>query len=146
VTPIAPATANDAQALSVLHAAAFDHGWNAGEIASLLASPGAFALAAEGGFILARALAGEAEIVTLAVAPDARRRGLARALLEAATVQALARGAESLFLEVAEDNVAALRLYAGAGFEPVGRRRGYYARGPGAGAIDALMMRLALNR
>jgi ribosomal-protein-alanine N-acetyltransferase len=97
------------------------------------------------GFILARTLAGEAEILTLAVAPLARRRGLAKRLVEAAIVQSLAAGADSLFLEVAADNAPAIALYVGAGFETVGRRRGYYASPGGGAAQDALVMRLTLN-
>lgn len=135
----------DPQTLAALHAQAFDHPWSTAEIASLLDTPGTFVVAEDQGFILARALAGEAEILTLAVAPPARRQGLARRLIEHAVVRALALGAESLFLEVADDNVPALGLYRGFGFEVVGRRRGYYARGNGVTPVDALVMRLALN-
>lgn len=135
----------DRQALADLHAQAFDHGWSAAEIGSLLETPGTFVVAEDQGFILARALAGEAEIITLAVAPAARRQGMARRLVEAAAVRAMALAAEALFLEVADDNVAALALYRGLGFEVVGRRRGYYARGNGEPPVDALVMRLALN-
>ncbi|MBX3481737.1 MAG: GNAT family N-acetyltransferase [Caulobacter sp.] len=136
----------DPSALADLHAQAFDPGWSAAEIAGLLDTPGAFALAEDQGFILARALVGEAEIITLAVVPAARRQGLASRLLEAAIVQSLALGAETLFLEVAEDNAPALALYQKAGFSQVGRRRGYYARTGGAAPVDALVMRLTLNR
>lgn len=131
--------------LADLHAQAFDHPWTAAEIAGLLETPGTFVVAEDGGFILARALAGEAEIITLAVAPAARRQGLAQRLVEAAMVRALALGAEVLFLEVADDNVAALGLYRGLGFEIVGRRRGYYAHTDGGPPTDALVMRLSLN-
>ncbi|MBI1404679.1 MAG: GNAT family N-acetyltransferase [Caulobacter sp.] len=141
-----PATPAEAGALAALHAAAFDAPWSATDIANLLDSPGAFALALPEGFILARALVGEAEIITLAVTPAARRQGLARRLLEAAVVQAMALGAETMFLEVAEDNAPALALYARSGFAQVGRRRGYYARPGGAVPVDALVMRLTLNR
>jgi ribosomal-protein-alanine N-acetyltransferase len=135
----------DPQTLAVLHAQAFDHPWSAAEFASLLATPGTFAVAEADGFILVRAIAGEAEIITLAVAPSARRQGLARRLIEQAVVRALALEAQTLFLEVAEDNVPALALYRGLGFEVVGRRRGYYARGTGVSPADALVMRLSLN-
>ncbi|MDB5469943.1 MAG: rimI [Caulobacter sp.] len=135
----------DPASLAALHAQAFAHPWSAAEIAALLDTPGTFVVAEDNGFILARTLAGEAEIITLAVAPAARRRGLARRLVEAATVRAMALGAEALFLEVADDNVAALSLYRGLGFEIVGRRRGYYARNDGEPATDALVMRLSLN-
>jgi ribosomal-protein-alanine N-acetyltransferase len=89
--------------------------------------------------VLVRLAADEAEILTLAVAPEARRRGRARALLKAAQAHAAAGGARRLVLEVAEDNAPARALYAAAGFGPVGRRRGYYDRAAGA-AADALVL------
>ena len=127
--------------LAALHAVAFDQPWPQAEIESLMASPGVFALIVEGqGFILCRAIAGEAEILTLAVDPAARRRGTGRALVEAAAGFASQMAAETLFLEVADDNAAALALYGNAGFEPVGRRRNYYASG-----ADAVVMSRRLN-
>lgn len=135
------APAEDAARLAALHAAAFDRPWSAGEIAALMATPGVFALTIDlQGFILCRSIAGEAEILTVAVDPAARRGGVGRALVEAAAGLAAQDGAESLFLEVAHDNTAALALYAAAGFERVGLRRGYYASG-----ADAVVMRRALN-
>jgi [ribosomal protein S18]-alanine N-acetyltransferase len=144
-----PAGPEAAAELAACHALSFDTPWSASDIEALLAAPGGYALAARDdadvrAFLLARAIAGEAEILTLAVDPPQRRQGLARALIEAAAGAASAAGAEAMFLEVAADNLAAIDLYGAAGFEPVGRRRGYYAR-PG-GAIDALVLRRALNR
>ena len=143
-----PIGAEAADALAAAHALAFDHGWSARDIADILASPGAFALAVRlddtpRAFILCRAIAGEAEVLTLAVDPLLRRQGVARALLTAAIGEAEAAGADVLFLEVAADNEAALGLYAGAGFVRVGARRGYYRRADGA--IDAIAMRRDLN-
>ena len=135
------ARAADVPALAALHALAFDHPWSGEELATLLASPGGFALIVEDeGFILCRAIGGEAEILTLAVAPAARRRGAGRALVEAAAGLAEGLEADSLFLEVAHDNAAALALYRSTGFEQVGLRRGYYASG-----ADAVVMRRTLN-
>lgn len=144
-----PVQAADAPALAAIHARAFDHGWGAGEIAALIASPGGFGLCVRSdgeilGFVLARAIAGEAEILTLAVDPDRRRRGLARGLMAAATAAAQAAGAEAMFLEVAADNAAAIALYRAGGFTQIGSRPGYYRRGEGA--ADALVMRRDLNR
>lgn len=147
---IRPAVAEDAPALAGAHATAFDASWTAPDIAALMRATGGFALLAEDaaghahGFILGRALAGEAEILTLAVAPDARRSGLGRALVEALAEEAKARGARTLFLEVAADNTGAIALYQGAGFERAGLRRAYYSR-PGAHRMDALILRRALN-
>jgi ribosomal-protein-alanine N-acetyltransferase len=139
---------HEADALARIHASAFSHAWSAAEFAQLLDGPGGFALLVEDdrelAFILCRAVAGEAEILTLAVDPAVRRRGLARALVEAATGAARMAGAEALFLEVAHDNVAAIGLYDSAGFSRAGLRRGYYDRGD-AGTADALVMRLDLG-
>ncbi|MET3526667.1 ribosomal protein S18-alanine N-acetyltransferase [Phenylobacterium koreense] len=143
-----PADAGEAWALAELHARAFDHPWPAQDIAELLASPGAFALVAEderlAGFILCRAIAGEAEILTLAVDPAARRRGLARAMVEACAGLARAAQADVMFLEVSAGNLPAIGLYEGAGFVQVGVRSGYYDLGAGERA-DALVMRLELG-
>jgi ribosomal-protein-alanine N-acetyltransferase len=96
------------------------------------------------GLVLMRAIAGEAEVLTLAVHPAHRRHGLGRAVLQAGLDLAAAAAAEAVFLEVAADNAAALALYRVAGFEAVGRRAGYYARAAGAG-MDALVLRRTLN-
>jgi ribosomal-protein-alanine N-acetyltransferase len=145
---IRPATRSDAAALGEAHAAAFDAPWPSDEILRFAEGPGGFALAAEiegalAGFILCRVVAGEAEVLTLAVRPGDRRKGAASALLVEAAALASLR-AQSLFLEVAADNDGAIALYRGAGFRTVGRRAGYYVR-PGAPAIDALVMRRVLN-
>lgn len=138
------ATAADAGLLADIHRAAFDTPWREEDIAALMQGPGGFALVAESqGFILCRAIAGEAEILTLAVDPTARRNGLGRALVEAAAGVAIEQGADLFFLEVAEDNAPAIGLYQAAGFASAGRRPGYYQR-PG-GASDALIMRRTLN-
>lgn len=143
-----PVAAADADALAEVHARAFDDGWSAADIAGLLAGPGGFGLAVREvdavlGFVLARAIAGEAEILTLAVRPGARRRGVGRALVEAAAGAGAAAGAQALFLEVAADNLAAIGLYRQAGFAQVGARPAYYRR-TGAPA-DALVLRRDLN-
>jgi ribosomal-protein-alanine N-acetyltransferase len=98
----------------------------------------------DAGFLLGRAVAGEAELLTLAVAPEARRRGLGRKLVARFLYQARLRGAESAFLEVAADHAAACALYHQAGFATVGRRRGYYPV-PGEPALDALVLRRVLS-
>jgi ribosomal-protein-alanine N-acetyltransferase len=146
---VRPATGADADALGQAHADAFEAPWSGDEILRFAADPGGRALVAEGedggiaGFILCRLIAGEAEVLTLAVRTAARRRGVASALLGAA-IDLTRITAASMFLEVAEDNPGAIALYAAAGFEPVGRRAGYYAR-PGAPAADAIVMRRTLN-
>ena len=96
------------------------------------------------GFILCRVAADEAEVLTLAVAPPVRRRGVAGALLDRGMAVALAAGARAVFLEVATDNPGAEALYRGRGFAEVGRRPAYFSRA--GGAVAALIMRLDLNR
>lgn len=132
----------DFDALAALHAEAFDAPWDAAALRSLVDRPGAVLEVDPDGFVLLQVAGDEAEVLTLAVRLAARRRGLARALLARASAGAAARGANRLFLEVAEDNAAARSLYASLGFGEVGRRPRYYARGDGA-RIDALL--LALN-
>lgn len=133
-------------ALSALHARCFTspRPWGEGEFADILADPLAFLLVeGDAGFLLGRAVAGEAELLTIAVAPEARQRGLGRKLVSRFLYQARLRGAETAFLEVAEDNLAARTLYARCGFVEAGRRRGYY-RAPTGQAVDALVLRRVL--
>lgn len=130
-------------ALAALHAEAFDAPWSAEAFAGLLAQPGMILETDPSGFILVRVVVDEAEILTLAVRPSARRQGIGGRLVTAAAARARAAGAERLFLEAAEDNRAARALYAGSGFTFSGRRRGYYAREDGP-AVDAVLMTLAL--
>ncbi|MCK8783249.1 GNAT family N-acetyltransferase [Roseomonas sp. NAR14] len=132
------AGAADAPSLAALHALAFPaEKWGPDAIALMLELPGTVALQRPGeGFVLLRAAAGEAEILTLAVAPAARRRGCGGALLAAALAAAAALGALAMFLEVAAGNAAARALYAAAGFTQVGLRRRYYAD-----RSDALVLR-----
>lgn len=132
------------QTLAALHASAFDAPWSATEFDTLLMQDGVFALAEDGGFILCRMAADETEILTLAVAPRARRAGLGLRLVQAAMRRAAQAGAANAFLEVAVDNAAAVALYAKAGFGKAGLRRGYYARPPGP-PVDALVLRCDLN-
>lgn len=113
--------------------------WSAAEIDGILATSGAFLLAEADGFLIGRALAGEAELLTLAVAPEMRRKGLATRLLAAFLDRAAREGASRAFLEVAADNAPARALYARAGFAESGCRRGYY-RHPDGRATDALIL------
>ena len=135
------------EALAALHAAAFtdsSRSWSAAELASLLAAPGSLLVADPGGFALGRVAGGEAELLTLAVAPAARRRGLATRLLACLCARASAAGAEEMLLEVAATNAAARALYARAGFAEVGRRPRYYTRASGP-PVDALVLRRSLG-
>jgi tRNA threonylcarbamoyladenosine biosynthesis protein TsaB len=137
--PVSPVAADgDVAALARVHAAAFDKPWDVTALKALLTLPGTFAFASPSGFVLARTAAGEAEILTLAVAPPARERGLGRALVKAAAARASQLGAGSMFLEVGTDNPAALSLYGRLGFVRVGERKRYYE------GRDALVLKAAL--
>lgn len=134
----------DALVMALLHAASFDTPWSAPTFATFLAEPAGCGLIAalEGeapaGFALARLAADEAELLTIAVAAEARRRGLGLALMEALQSRLAARGARRLFLEVGAGNRAASALYRKLGFEAAGRRAGYY--GGQRPPQDALVM------
>lgn len=140
MTPAPFPIGGDPAVLAEIHAASFSDAWDAKAFATLLAAPGTFALYSEGGFVLVRTVGDEAEILTLAVQPDRRRRGLAARLVHAASQRAFELGASRIFLEVAVGNAAARALYTGLGFAEVGSRRAYYAAGPGK-REDALILR-----
>ncbi len=148
-----PLGALDLDPAATLHCEAFtpmgERAWSRREFAELLAARGVggVMLSCNGvpaGFALMRIAADEAELLTIAVAGQHRRRGAARLLLDAVVERSRSGGARTLFLEVGEDNGPARALYASIGFDVVGRRAGYYRRGDGA-AADALVMRLALR-
>lgn len=129
-------------ALAALHAACFTtpRPWSEAEFASVLAAPGALLLTSDHGFLLGRVAAGEAELLTLAVAPAARRTGEGRDLVRRFLAAAEGQGATVAFLEVASDNPVAQALYRATGWHEAGRRRGYYALG-----VDALVLRRDLT-
>lgn len=134
---------SDPARLAALHAEAFAAPWSEAEFADLLQQAGVFAVEEADGFILIRVVLDEAEILTLAVRPTARRAGLGGRLVGQGAVRAAQAGAVRLFLEVAEDNVAARTLYERAGFAQIGRRKAYYAAPDGV-RIDALVLGLDL--
>ena len=143
-----PASVADLPTMASVHAQAFDAPWDEAAFALFFAGAGAYAVMAAdedpAGVALCRALAGEAEVLTLAVAPWARRRGVGVALMRNAIAEARARTAASMFLEVDVANAAAVALYGRLGFARAGLRKAYYDRGPAARA-DALVMRLDLT-
>lgn len=143
----------DLDRAAALHAEAFvpfgERGWTRQDIAELLASPGVAGLllqveGADAGLAICRVVADEAELITLAVRVAHRRRGMARHLLASVLDHVRAAAAKTLFLEVAIDNPAALRLYETTGFRATGGRPAYFRRGSGP-AADAVVMRLDLS-
>ena len=143
------AVKGDLALLANLHGACFDEKWNAEALEILLSVAGTFALVCGTGgydwrsFVLARVAADEAEILSLGTAPDARRKGLGRALVHASAAEAAKRGAGKIFLEVSAANAPARAFYSTLGFAEVGLRRGYYRNLDGSNA-DALTLAAAL--
>src|SRR6478752_2666116 len=139
------ASTRDAAAISALHGASFQRGWSEQEIEGLLldrhvVTHRALAGAKLAGFIMSRLVEDEAEILSVAVADRQRGRGLARRLLDLHLRRLAGLAARTVFLEVDEHNVPALRLYQRAGFREVSRRPNYYP-GPGGKAAAALVLR-----
>ena len=131
---IRPAQLADVPALGALEPRCFSDPWSVKGFAEMLASPAIFGLVAElksgvvAGYLVARVVEEEGEILNLAVAPERRRQGIGVALLESALEEMGRRAAGSVFLEVRASNDAAVALYTARGFRPMGRRRGYYRK------------------
>lgn len=145
-----PAVPADIARLAAVQASSFETPWSADSLAATVAGDGVQTLAAEAdggiaGFVIVRTAAGEAEILTLAVDPAQRRRGLGAELVAAAVENARAAEAQAVFLEVALDNPAAIALYEKLGFVTAGRRPAYYPRGRGL-RVDALILRRDLTQ
>lgn len=145
---IRPLDIEDSHILSVLHHEDFARPWTEDEFASLLAQETVFGYAAVEtgrprslpvGFVLARLTAGEAEILTIAVARARRGYGIGRQLMDAVLRELHAARAEALFLEVDETNAPAIALYKKLGFYQVGNRPDYYKHGERR--TNALVMR-----
>ena len=146
---LSQAGVRDASAIARLHAVSFRRGWSDGEFERMLIERNVIAHRATrgrrlDGFIVSRIAAGEAEILSVAVDPPRRGKGLARALLDLHLRRLAGLGARTVFLEVDEENRPARRLYARAGFREVGRRDGYYRRDGGHSAT-ALVLRRDLS-
>lgn len=145
-------SAFDIAAVMEVMAVAFDprfgEAWTAQQCLGILDMPGVWLTVARisdraVGFALGRAIADEAELLLIGVAPDYRRRGIGAVLLDSAMAAARARGAAKLHLEVRQGNEAVF-LYQKANFEQVGRRRDYY-RGADGSLFDALSLVVLLN-
>ena len=149
---VRPVTAFDLALLSALNAEIFkapwDQPWSAQSFAEILAMPGAHGwLLASGetplGFLIARFIADEGEILLTGIVPAARRRGHAARLIRILIESARDAGLRTLFLEHAAGNEAAGVLYGRFGFSRIGRRRAYYER-RGGGREDAITLRCDL--
>ena len=151
---ITSADARHIEALMAVMRASFDpafgEAWSALQLGGTLALDSSFArqaLDAAGvaqGFTLSRSAGPEVELLLIAVHPGQRGHGMGRALVHTACLDAARRGASEIFLEVRENNQAALALYHQAGFLEVGRRPNYYAGVTGT-RFAALTMRRRLD-
>ncbi|MEQ9315152.1 MAG: N-acetyltransferase, partial [Henriciella sp.] len=133
-------------AAAVLHETCYPHGdnWSALSYRDSLDLPTTLGLAAEQGprligLILIQRTPPDAEILTLAVSPAHRRRGLAAQLLRQAAQLLGPYGVDRLLLDVAADNDGAITFYKASGFLADGRRKNYYQRGSGQ-SVDAILM------
>lgn len=139
----------DARAIAQLHAASFHRGWSESEVEQMLTERNTLAQALRFrrkliGFVISRLAADEAEILTIALASAFRGRGFSRTLLGIHLGHLAGRGIARVFLEVEENNEAAVRLYCGAGFRTVGRREQYYRSADGR-HLNALVMQRDLS-
>jgi [ribosomal protein S18]-alanine N-acetyltransferase len=133
-TTIGEARPADAAGIAALHGMSFRRGWGEDEILRLLLERNVVTqrIVAGGkliGFIMSRLAAGEAEILSIAIAPAWRGRGRSRRLLDLHLRRLAGLGIRAVFLEVGANNAPACRLYRRAGFKEVGRRQGYYQDG-----------------
>ncbi|MDP2356559.1 MAG: ribosomal protein S18-alanine N-acetyltransferase [Beijerinckiaceae bacterium] len=145
---VRPLDASDSQSCASIHAACFAHSWPASEIEAMAASSNISALSAiDGrsddllGFVISRIVLDEAEVLTIAVAIDCRRRGVAATLLETHLSELAMERVRRLFLEVEEGNAGALALYKKFGFVEKGRRDGYYRKADGSRASALIMQK-----
>ncbi|MDO6416747.1 GNAT family N-acetyltransferase [Sphingomonas sp. BIUV-7] len=146
---VSTGTAANIEAVMRIMDSAFDpnfgEAWNRGQVLGMMSLSDVWLILATPdddempeGFALARLTIDEAELLLLAVRPEARGRGIGRILVEAVAEKARARGALRLMLEMREGN-GALALYAAAGFAQIGRRRDYY-RGRDMSRHDAITL------
>ena len=140
-----PASRADLPELARLEQRAFTDPWSEAQLLEAFGWSGSVMLVAEDagritGYVLARSIVDEGEILSIATDPDLRRAGIGRTLLAAATATLEARGVRSLWLEVRTSNAPARAMYAAAGFVESGVRRDYY-RDP---VEDALVLQRVL--
>jgi len=143
---LSEARPQDAGPIAALHGLSFRRGWSETEVEQLLVDRQVLAHQAISGgelagFILSRMAAGEAEILSVAVAESWRGRGLGRRLVDLHLRRLAGLGVRAVFLEVEEGNLAALQLYDRAGFRAVGQRPGYYPQPQGAAAAARVLRR-----
>lgn len=125
------AQSSDADNIAAAEQAYIDCPWSVAQVKAEINSPDATFVVAEVGGVFAGYLsgvvaAGECELSNIAVAESFRRRGVAKRLFKEFFDLISARGAETVFLLVRDDNTAAISLYGSLGFSAVGSRKNYY--------------------
>ncbi len=145
---VAPVTRDLLPQVLEIERRSFSDPWSLHAFREVLTAPRAYFVGARLGvagpllgYVVAWFVADEGEIANVAVAPEARGRGVGARLLDAALAEGRARGAATIFLEVRDSNQPARQLYASRGFEEVGRRRAYYRRP----VEDAIVLRYSVD-
>lgn len=136
---------SDAADIAALHAKSFETSWPEIDMAEHIEKDLALGFMdgeTLAGFVLVRKSFEQSEILTIAVSKDYQRKGIAAQLLAAAQTAVKTGGGNVIFLEVAEDNPAAIALYVKAGYEPFGRRPAYYKRAKGRVAARLFQKKL----
>ena len=138
------ASIQDSPILTALHAEGFANYWDTNAFNNFFAASGTVALIVEEdgqpvGMLVYRSVHEQADIITVAVRPSHRGRGIAKLLMRRAMDEAKALGATQMFLDVEDGNAAASQLYAGLGFTQINRRKLYYRQKDGS-YTDALVM------
>ncbi|MBY0582500.1 MAG: GNAT family N-acetyltransferase [Sphingomonas sp.] len=152
IVELCSGTTSDLPVIDTIMQRAFDprfgEAWTRGQCLGIMAMPGVFLTIARVngqavGFAMARTVMDEVELLLLATMPDARRRGVGRALVNAVISTGREHGAIRVHLEVRAGNDA-IKLYQDAGFAKIGERRGYY-RGATGQLFDALTFSRAIK-
>ncbi|KKC38267.1 hypothetical protein WH87_09210 [Devosia epidermidihirudinis] len=144
---IEPGQIHDANELARIHAKGFYRGWPGVEFVSFLEDRHCSVYVAcdakrrIAGFALIRAVADEAELLTIAVDPKWRGKKIGHALLKAVFEDLMMSPITRMFLEVEEQNTAAIKLYTRHGFSTISSRKGYYAKADGSAATALVMSR-----
>ena len=137
-----PAKLSDVPAVHAIEHVVFADPWSTQDFRDCLSSDALFLVAETKdrvvGYVVALDAADEGEILNVAVAPDTRRGGIGRALVQKVISALTERGARQIYLEVRESNAGARAMYGALGFQEVGRRRGYYRRP----VEDAIVLRV----
>ena len=144
----------DKSVIAEIYAVCFEETWAVAAVDDLLQAKGCWAFILEinkgpkdklaVGFVLARSVLDEAEILSFGVDPAFQGRGYGKKLMQDAISAAKHRGAVTVFLEVSEDNHLAQILYRNCGFEVIGRRKAYYLKADGS-RVDALNLSLKIT-